>query len=151
MKPEKFEHEPLERVFRAFEGQIDSMSDDEVAAELSARGLDPAPVTDAVSETVSAFLKRSRLSWKEEAKAKQSVFSESAKKLVSWGTKTKEEIEAAFSQVQQGCFGADAQGKVQTAFSNLKDVSVSDKASMLDDLELLSVAEEKQENEGGSE
>lgn len=65
-----------------------------------------------------------------------------ASRLVSWGTKQKDEIEAAFEKARSGGFGPGAQGKLQAAFRNPSRVSTDDKASFLDEIELLQLLKE---------
>jgi hypothetical protein len=137
MSPEPFEYEPLEHLFRAVESASDDADATELRSSLEERGLDPDTTTAEVTAKVKAFLKSQRLSWQKTAMQKQSKLEAITGRLISWSTRKKEEIEAVFTQVQNGTYGPAAQMKLQAAFRNLTNVPLQDKATFLDDIELL--------------
>jgi len=137
MIPDPFEHEPLENVFRALHSDEELLSPEELNESLRARGLDPNATIVAVSAKVTEFLKSRRLSWRDVAKQKQADLQAAAARAVSWSTKKKEEIEAAFSQAQEGRYGPATRMKLQAAFRNLSNIPTEDKASFLDEIDTL--------------
>jgi hypothetical protein len=137
MSPEPFEHEPLENLFRAVESEEDAADSAELKRSLEERGLDPQNTTAEVTAKVKAFLKSQRLSWQQTAMQKQSQLEAVTSRIISWSTRKREEIEAVFSQVQNGTYGPAAKMKLQAAFRNLTNVPLQDKATFLDDLEIL--------------
>lgn len=137
MSPEPFEHEPLENLFRAVESEEDAPDPVELKRSLEDRGLDPEKTTAEVTEKVKTFLKSQRLSWQQTAKQKQLQLEAVTNRFISWSTRKREEIEAVFSQVQNGTYGPAAKMKLQAAFRNLTNVPLQDKATFLDDLEIL--------------
>lgn len=142
MTSDPFEHEPLERLFQALERDTQTMTPAELREDLRARGLHPEETTAAIQGKIEAFLKVRRLSWQEAARQKQAAVQAAASRLVSWGTKQKDEIEAAFEKARSGGFGPGAQGRLQAAFRNLSHVPTADKASFLDEIELLQLLKE---------
>ncbi len=137
MNSEPTEHEPLEKLFRCLETDSDDLTDAELNASLRERGLDPEATTAAVTEKINGFLKSRRLSWQDTAKQKHAALQGLASKAISWSTRKKEEIEAAFEAARAGSLGAAAQGRIQIAFRNLSNIPTEDKASFLDEIDLL--------------
>ena len=134
---EPFEYEQLNRVFNALESDAGEDGHAELIKSLEARGLNPAKTTAAAKEKVAAFLKAKRLSWREAAKQKQDKLNAAAARLMSWTKRKQEEIEKAFQNVQMGVYGPAAQMKLQAAHRNLAHISLQDKASFLDDIDIL--------------
>lgn len=137
MNPKPFEYEPLERLFDALESDFESMTPAERIDDLRSRGLHPEETTAAIKMNVATFLNEKRLSWQDAARQKQSALRTAADSIVSWTSRTKEEIEAAFEKARQGAFGDATQGKLQAAFRNVSHVPTDDKASFLDEIEIL--------------
>lgn len=137
MNTDPKEHQPLENIFRCLETDADDLTDAELKASLRERGLDPEATTAAVTEKVHGFLKSRRLSWQDAAKQKQAALQGLASKSISWSARKKEEIDAAFDAVRAGSLGAGAQGRIQVAFRNLSNIPTEDKASFLDEIDLL--------------
>lgn len=134
---EPFEYRPLECVFRALEELPDARDGASLIENLKERGLDPEKTTATVSAKVNAFLKKNRLSWQEIAKQKQENLRAAAALVVSWASRKQEEIERAFASVQQGTYGPAAQMKLQAAHRNLTNISLQDKATLLDEIDIL--------------
>lgn len=137
MNPDPFEYEPLGNLFRALDSEPDELTNDELKDDLLTRGLNPEATSAAVTSQVNVFLKGRRLSWQDEAKQKQADLKAIAAQAVSWGARKKEEIEAAFNDVREGTYGVGVQGQLQSAFRNLASISTEDKASFLDDVDLI--------------
>lgn len=134
---EQFEYEPLERVFRSLEAASSEDEHAQLMKNLEARGLNPVKTTAVVKEKVAAFLKANRLSWREAAKQKQEKLNTLAARAMSWTKRKQEEIEKAFANVQSGTYGPAALMKLQSAHRNLAKISLQDKATFLDDIDIL--------------
>ena len=57
MEPDEFEYEPLEKLFRALEGDTDSLDTESLKQSLRERGLDPDRTIASVKRKVRAYLK----------------------------------------------------------------------------------------------
>src|SRR4051812_13120843 len=95
MRPDEFEHKPLESLMRGIDE--DHADPQLLKQSLLARGLDADKATDEVKKMVSDVLKARRLAWRDEAKKNQSIMEAVFSKVISWKNKTREEIEAAFA------------------------------------------------------
>jgi len=132
-----FDYKPLENVFRAMESETESLDSESLKMNLRARGLNPDETVAAVKSKVKTFLKTQRPSWQEVAKQKQARFDAAAKSIMSWVKRRPEEIEQAFARVKDGTYGGGAQMKLQAAFRNVSSIPLQDKASFLDELDIL--------------
>lgn len=103
---------------------------EEADAYLATRKLDVGSFLGRVAETVEAGYKTERLSWMETAKKR---VAEGATQASSWLNKSREEIEQRVAEVLSGALGP----KPLAAFRNFEEMSLEDKASLLDDLELM--------------
>jgi hypothetical protein len=134
MNPEKFEYEPLENVFRGFEIDPHNSTTAELKQSLVVRGLDPDGTVSAVQELVAGYVKSKRLSWKDAAIKKRTEMMEVTQRLVSWASKGEKEVEAAFAKLRNGTYGLAS----NVAFRNLGNLSIEEKARILDDVDSLS-------------
>ena len=101
-----------------------------VDAYIANRKMNPSLFLEKVTETVEAGYKAERLSWMGTAKRK---VSEGAVQAGSWLNKSKAEIERRVAEVLSGALGPIP----QAAFRNFEEMSLEDKATLLDDLEIL--------------
>lgn len=144
MKPEKFEYEPLENVFRGFEIDPQQSTPAELKQSLVERGLDPDGTVSAVKGLVADYVKSKRLSWKDAAIKKRSEMMAATQRLVSWATRSEKEVEAAFAKLRNGTYGPVS----NVAFRNLSSLSIEEKARILDDVDGLSEVARKNSESG---
>lgn len=143
MKPEKFEYEPLENVFRGMEIHPQDSDPAELKKALIERGLDPDGTVSAVKGLVADYVKSKRLSWKDAAVKKRSELVEATQRLVSWLTRSDDEVETAFAKLQGGTYGSIP----KIAFRNLSKLTIEEKARILDEADSLTeAARQKSEN-----
>ena len=129
--------EPINNLAQFLESDLDDLTEAQLEEALTESGLDPAATASTVSAMVTGYLKSRRLSWKDGARQKQAALQAPAAQTVSWATRKKEEIEAAFDKARLGTYGSATQIKLQAAFRNLSNILTEDKASFLDELETL--------------
>lgn len=134
MNPKKFEYEPLENVFRGFEIDPQESTPAELKQSLVERGLDPDGTVSAVKGLVADYVKSKRLSWKDAAIKKRTEMMDATQRLVSWATKGEKEVEAAFEKLRNGTYGPSP----NLAFRNLSNLSIEEKARILDEADSLS-------------
>ena len=144
MNPEKFECEPLENAFRGFEIDPQQSTPAELKQSLIARGLDPDGTVSAVKGLVADYMKSKRLSWKDAAVKKRTEMMEATQRLVSWATKSEKEVEAAFVKLRNGTYGSDP----NVAFRNLGNLTIEEKARILDEADCLSEVARKNSESG---
>jgi len=149
MNTDPIEYKPLENIFQFLETDSDDLTDEALKETLRDRGLDPEATSALISEKVSGFLKKRRLSWQEAAKQKQDNLRAMASQVVSWSARKTEEVEAAFKAAQDGTYGAATQGQLQVAFRNLSQITTEDKASFLDEIDLLQQLVESDKSRSG--
>lgn len=128
------DYEPLRKV-------VEALYDDDIPLEqlkdsLKQRGYDPDRLASTIRKEVANAVRAERLSWQDEARQKLQQM-RLARDIANWTNKSPAEIECAFERVLSGFYGADPQLKAKAAFRNYQKISVSDKASLLDDLEAL--------------
>lgn len=104
---------------------------------LQARGLNPEKTIADAKVKIKAALKRQRLVWQNDARAKRKRFLERAGRVTRWIDRSRAEIEEAFAEVASGCYGLAAQQELRLAWRSLKELAVEDKAAILDSLEAL--------------
>ena len=139
MNPEKFEYEPLENAFRGMEIHPQDADPAELKRTLVERGLNPDETVSAVKGLVADYVKSKRMSWKDAAIKKQSEMMEATQRLISWLTRPEAEIEAAFAKLQNGA---------NLAFRNLSNLTIQEKARILDDAEVLAEAARQKSDNG---
>lgn len=144
MNREKFEYEPLENVFRGFEIDPQQSTHVELKQSLISMGLDPDATVSAVKDLVAVHVKSKRLSWKEAAIKKRTEMLEVSQRLVSWATQGEMEIEAAFAKLRNGTYGQIP----NVAFRNLSNLTIEEKARILDDVDSLSEVARKNTKSG---
>lgn len=105
---------------------------EEIKSSLKERGYDPDSSLPAFKQRLSMMVMRT--TWKVDAQAKQAAFTHKLASLVSWATKSADEIDAAFQKVLSG---EKVQQPLALAFRNLEEITREDKIAILDDLALL--------------
>ena len=111
----------------------------ELKRTLVERGLNPDETVSAVKGLVADYVKSKRMSWKDAAIKKQSEMMEATQRLISWLTRPEAEIEAAFAKLQNGA---------NLAFRNLSNLTIQEKARILDDAEVLAEAARQKSDNG---
>ena len=122
---------PIDKIYEALEDVPDTRSIDELRAELAARGLKPDETLPRLESLIRSRLKEDRLAWKVQAAEKQSAFEQAKQALKSWVTASEAEIEKAFETWAVG--GTNA----SVAFRNKANLSIQDKARLLDSLHIV--------------
>lgn len=135
------DYPPLKRVVDAL--YEDEQTLDQIKASLQKKGYDPSAIVARVKKTVAEGLRAGRVSqWQDEARAKLEKMKAASTKQPKWGSRPANEIERAFNDAMSGVFGVGPQMQMKAAFRNYQELSVSDKASLLDDLDVLSQMDE---------
>lgn len=124
----KNEQSAIEHLLDALEEQANSLSIDELKAELCDRGIDPENFIKNTLSIIDTAKKEDRLSWMKVAKEKKKALMETGVDFVSWLTRKPSEIEEAFTAVF---------AEAPVAFRNKGTLSLEDKARLLDDHEKL--------------
>ena len=124
-------NDELDNILKGVSINLDSPEvAEEVDSYIADRKLDLTSYLGKVSETVESGYKAERLSWMEAAKKKAAA---GVVQAGCWINKSAEEIEQRVAEVLSGAFGP----KPLAAFRNFEEMSLEDKASLLDDLELM--------------
>jgi hypothetical protein len=123
------------------------MTPEEIRSEMQKLGYNPDALAARIKASVKRLSARSRLSWMDKADAAQTAFDRTRERIHSWTSRSREEIEKAFDEARQGRFGANAQTRLATAFSNVTEITTETKAAFLDDIVLLGEMDEQDEDE----
>ena len=126
------EQGPMENLLDGLEEHSDSLSSDELKAELLDRGIDLDAGLAKPDATIAAYDKQDRLSWMQVADEKRKSLSVAETPETSWVGRKAEEIRAAFE-----AFIKSAEKETAFAFRNKGDLSVEDMAQILDSNERL--------------
>jgi hypothetical protein len=122
----------------------EELTADELRADLASRGLVPGHLVASVREKVDSYVRSQ--AWRSQAAAKRETFlATTASRVGSWLTKSPVEIERGMLAALRGEWGAQA----QAAFRERTDLTVEDKARILDDFEQLRRMEETAGDQGG--
>jgi len=137
MNPSEFEHPPLGRVVEGL-ASTDGLTTAEIKASLQEQGCDADALALRLKARVRALSHESRLGgWMQQGEAVQAKLESALRGRRSWLERRADEINAAFNEVVAGSYGSQGQLKVQSAFSNLKEVTLESKAQFLDEVEVL--------------
>jgi len=126
------EQGPMENLLDGLEEHSDSLSSDELKAELLDRGIDLDAGLEKANATIAAYDKQDRLSWMKVADEKRKSLRVAETPETSWVGRKAEEIRAAFE-----AFIKSAEKETAFAFRNKGDLSVEDMAQILDSNESL--------------
>ena len=129
---EKDEQGLIENLLDGLDEHSDSLSSDELKAELLDRGIDLDAGLEQANATIVAYDKQDRLSWMQVADEKRKSLSVAETPGTSWVGRKAEEIKAAFE-----AFIKSAEKETAFAFRNKGDLSVEDMAQILDSNESL--------------
>ena len=136
MNPLEFEHSPLGRVVEGL-ANTDGLTTAEIKASLQEKGCDPDALALRLKARVRELSQESRLGWMRQGEAVQARLESALRGRRSWLERKADEINAAFNEVVAGRYGSQGQLKVQSAFSNLKEVTLESKAQFLDEVDVL--------------
>src|SRR5689334_18627152 len=132
MNMENDEQGPIENLLDGLDEHSDSLSSDELKAELLDRGIDLDAGLEKADATIAAYDKQDRLSWMKVADEKRKSLSVVETPKASWVGRKAEEIKAAFE-----AFIKAAEKETAFAFRKRGDLSVEDMAQILDSNESL--------------
>ena len=141
-------YEPLRNVLDALEYDFSSLNDEEKKQNLRERGFDIDASIANVKKMVSNALQEKRITWKETAQQNFVQLKEKAGKAFKWVNQSYEEIEEAFGAVVSGKYGPQPQLQLRGAWKNLKELSIKDKAAILDSIEILKMSDSEDEKDG---
>ena len=136
MNPLEFEHSPLGRVVDGL-ANTDGLTTAEIKASLQEKGCDPDALAQRLKTRVRELSKESRLGWMRQGEAVQARLESKLHGRRSWLERKADDINTAFNEVLAGHYGIQGQLKVQSAFSNLKEVTMESKAQFLDEVDVL--------------
>jgi hypothetical protein len=126
------EQGPMENLLDGLDEHSDSLSSDELKAELLDRGIDLDAGLTKAEMTIGAYDKGDRLSWMKVADEKRKSLRIAETPETSWMGRKAEEIKAAFD-----AFVKSAEKETAFAFRNKSKLSVEDMAQILDSNEKL--------------
>lgn len=136
MNPLEFEHPPLGHIVEGL-ANTDGLTTAEIKASLLEKGCDPDALASRLKARVRELSCESRLAWMHQGEAVQAKLKAAQQGRRSWLERKADEINAAFSDVVAGRYGCQGQLKVQSAFNNLKNVTLESKAQFLDEVDML--------------
>jgi len=105
---------------------------DDVKNSLITSGYDPDKELAAFKARLSSII--SRHTWKAEARAKQSAFNNKVMSIISWASRSSEDIDAAFKTLMAN---QKTPHGLAMAFRNLDAITLEDKIAILNDYALL--------------
>ncbi len=134
----------LEQFYEELESGPDERTIEQVRADLKDLGVDADNALSRLDALVQGHLKDDRLAWKKEAAETKDIFQRAKSGLKSWTSATKEEIEKAFETLTH-----DAKpNPPSVAFRNRTDLSLQDKARLLDSVGILRATSSNQLDDG---
>lgn len=129
---ENDEQGPMENLLDGLDRHSESLSLDELKAELQNRGIDFGAGLKKAQAIIAAYDKEDRLSWMKVADEKSASLRVAETPVLSWTSKKSEEVVAAFN-----AYLNFAKAETALAFRNKGELSVDDMAQILDANELL--------------
>ena len=126
------EQGPMENLLDGLDQHSDSLSSDELKAELEDRGIDLDAGLKKAEMTIAAYDKEDRLSWMKVADERRNSLRVAEEAETSWISRKPGEIVAAFN-----AFISSAEQGAAFAFRNKGELSVEDMAQILDSNEKL--------------
>jgi len=121
---------PMENLIQGLDEQSRLLSAEELAQELTARGLDVETFLTKADGLIKSHLKADRTAWMKVADKKRDEMQSAQRTLKTWVGRKTEDIVAAFEALA-------SRRQESFAFRNKADLSVEDKARILDDFERL--------------
>jgi hypothetical protein len=126
------EQGPIENLLDGLDEHSNSLSSDELKAELRDRGIDLEAGLKKAEMKIAAYDREHRLGWMKVADEKRKSLRVAESRQVSWTTRKPKEIVAAFN-----AFINAADEKTAFAFRNKGELSIEDMAQILDSNEKL--------------
>jgi undecaprenyl pyrophosphate synthase len=126
------EQGPMENLLDGLDEHSDSLSSDQLKAELLDRGIDLDAGLKKAEMTIAVYDKEDRLSWMKVADEKRKSLTVAETSETSWVGRKAEEIKAAFD-----AFVKSTEKETAFAFRNKSKLSVEDMAQILDSNEKL--------------
>lgn len=130
---------PMEKLLDGLDQQAQLLSDEELKAELEARGIDVTKFLAGVHATVAQKQKADRLAWMKIADEKKRRMHAVGSRFDSWIGKSEQEIKAAWAG-----FLKTAAPQHTLAFRNKTNLTVEDMARILNDYERLRLRQDEQ-------
>lgn len=127
---------PIQNLLKALEDVSPSESLDELKASLKMRGIDAEDAIRKARALIDPRLKEHRLAWMSEAQARLARFEAIRTGKKSWREESPEKVESTFTDLLEGRFGREFH-EIAMAFRNKKELTLHDKATLLDSLSLL--------------
>jgi hypothetical protein len=124
------EQGPMENLIQGLDEQSNMLSPEEASEELTARGVNVENLLRKADSLIKSSLKAERTAWMGVADKRRAEMQAAGGALKTWVGRAKEEILAAWEALA-------SEGKESFAFRNKADLSIDDKARILDDLERL--------------
>src|SRR5436190_1680932 len=131
---------PMEKLLDGLDQQAQFLSDEELKAELEARGIDVDRFLKQARTMIARYQKADRLAWMEVADEKKRRMDATESRFESWVGKREEAIKAAWAG-----FLRTGAPQHTLAFRNKTDLTVEDMARILDDYERLRLRQHGQE------
>lgn len=136
-------HVPLKRIVDGLYDEEDNLTLGQVKESLEAKGFNPGEIVTAVNKAVNEATRVNHVQqWQDAARAKIAQMKSARARVTTWSDKSEAEIEQEFAKVRAGTFGAGTTLLAKAAFRNYQDLTISEKASILDDLEALKSTED---------
>jgi hypothetical protein len=126
------EQGPMENLLDGLDEHSDSLSSDELKAELRDRGIDLDAALKKAASVIATYDRQDRLSWVKVADEKRESLRVGEASETSWLARKPQEIIAAFD-----AFISSAKGDTAFAFRKKGNLSVQDMAQILDSNEKL--------------
>jgi hypothetical protein len=112
----------------------DNRTIDEVKAELREQGIDADDAIARIKSRIETHLKEQRLSWRKDVAIKRAAFQQTRTSTPSWCDASEAEIEGAY---REHFARSNATDTLALAFRGKKEISVQDKAHLLDSLRIV--------------
>lgn len=131
---------PIENLLDGLSQHAQFLSEEDMKAELSGRGIDVEGFLKRTHATISQYQKADRLAWMKTADEKRNVLLAKDIHTESWLEKCEAAIRSAFAELVR-----TAMPQQTIAFRNKTDLSIEDMARILDDHERLKLRSSSQD------
>src|SRR5260370_10899024 len=122
---------PMEKLLEGVEQHTKFLYEEELKAELQARGIEVDAFLHSTQSAIANYLKADRLTWMKIADEKKQWLAGSKSDFGSWLSKGEVAIRSAWAELLR------AGSECAVAFRNKKDLTIEDMAKILDDHERL--------------
>lgn len=127
--------DPIEKIVTGFQQEDEAIQD--TINDLSELGYDVGRFVSNLEAKVFELSDANRLSWMKKGEAIQQKLDHSLKQISSWKEKSVESIERAFQKAIDSSSINSTNPKFQAAFRNAKELTIENKATLLDELRAL--------------